>query len=58
MGGPEIANNNDSKNTANIKSESSRTKEEIINFANHEKKSTKENLKNSLLEGVIKSERK
>ena len=42
MGGPEIVINNDSKNTGDVKSESSRTKEEIINFANHEKKSTKE----------------
>lgn len=58
MGGPEIVNNNDSKIIGDIKSESSRTKEEIINFTNHEKKSTKENLKNTLLEGVIKSERK
>ena len=58
MGGPEIVINNDSKNTGSIKSESSRTKEEIINFANHEKKTTKENLKNNLLESVIKSERK
>lgn len=57
MGGPEIVINNDSKNTGDVKSVA-RTKEEIINFANHEKKSTKENLKNTLLEAVIKSERK
>ena len=41
MGGPEIVNNNDSKIIGDIKSESSRTKEEIINFTNHEKKKYK-----------------